>query len=321
MRFQKLLILFLVFSLSLSLFSQTALHAADITAPASAPIKVEAQVQKTDTSGLIAQAEGTDQDKLLELLQRKQAELDAQESSAQKQTPAPIAPAKPVAPAALIAPKPAQPVVKPKESVVEPKVKIVEPKTVAEPKPRIEPKPVQPVKPKMKDSEPSAVISQPTIAPEKQDELLELLRKKQEELDAKEVVVTPEKAPMVAPSKTIERTIEPTKPVEKPAEKITAKESEESNKRLRQIEAELKAKEEAIKKAVAQPAPAQPKESARKEVIQSTPQPKVETRVSAPLATGGSKESRLAELLRKYKADEITPHDYHVQRAKILAEP
>jgi hypothetical protein len=39
-----------------------------------------------------------------------------------------------------------------------------------------------------------------------------------------------------------------------------------------------------------------------------------------PLATG-SKERRLDDLLRLYKADQITPQEYHVQRAKIIAEP
>ncbi len=33
------------------------------------------------------------------------------------------------------------------------------------------------------------------------------------------------------------------------------------------------------------------------------------------------KEQRLAELLRKYKADEITAEQYHQERAQILAEP
>ncbi len=40
-----------------------------------------------------------------------------------------------------------------------------------------------------------------------------------------------------------------------------------------------------------------------------------------PPAISASKEARLAELLRKYKADEITPEEYHQQRAKILSEP
>jgi len=40
---------------------------------------------------------------------------------------------------------------------------------------------------------------------------------------------------------------------------------------------------------------------------------------SSPLSA--SKEARLAELLRQYKADEITPAQYHAERAKIIAEP
>jgi hypothetical protein len=39
----------------------------------------------------------------------------------------------------------------------------------------------------------------------------------------------------------------------------------------------------------------------------------------APAATG--KEQRLADLLRRYQADEITPLQYHTERAKIVAEP
>ncbi|HEX4644698.1 MAG TPA: hypothetical protein VH598_03745 [Verrucomicrobiae bacterium] len=39
------------------------------------------------------------------------------------------------------------------------------------------------------------------------------------------------------------------------------------------------------------------------------------------LKTTGSKEQRLDDLLRLYKADQITPLEYHVQRAKIIAGP
>ena len=35
----------------------------------------------------------------------------------------------------------------------------------------------------------------------------------------------------------------------------------------------------------------------------------------------GSQSARLAELLRRYNADEVTPKEYHTQRAAILAEP
>ena len=34
-----------------------------------------------------------------------------------------------------------------------------------------------------------------------------------------------------------------------------------------------------------------------------------------------TKMERLAELTRRYKADELTPQEYHTQRAKIVAEP
>ena len=34
-----------------------------------------------------------------------------------------------------------------------------------------------------------------------------------------------------------------------------------------------------------------------------------------------TRDQKLADLLRRYKADEISPADYHSERAKILAEP
>jgi len=38
-------------------------------------------------------------------------------------------------------------------------------------------------------------------------------------------------------------------------------------------------------------------------------------------AFSGSKQNRLAALLQQYKADQITPQQYHTQRAAIIAEP
>jgi hypothetical protein len=40
-----------------------------------------------------------------------------------------------------------------------------------------------------------------------------------------------------------------------------------------------------------------------------------------PLPINADKQGRLNELLRKYRADEISPEQYHAERAKILAEP
>lgn len=42
--------------------------------------------------------------------------------------------------------------------------------------------------------------------------------------------------------------------------------------------------------------------------------------VPPPTPLSGSKEERLGQLLKQYKADQITPAEYHEQRAKIIAE-
>jgi hypothetical protein len=39
-----------------------------------------------------------------------------------------------------------------------------------------------------------------------------------------------------------------------------------------------------------------------------------------PLPISADKEQRLQELLRQYRADQLTPVQYHTARAKILAE-
>lgn len=43
--------------------------------------------------------------------------------------------------------------------------------------------------------------------------------------------------------------------------------------------------------------------------------------VAPPLPISASKQAKLDELLNQYKADRITPEQYHQQRAAILAEP
>ena len=50
----------------------------------------------------------------------------------------------------------------------------------------------------------------------------------------------------------------------------------------------------------------------------AAPAPTPVTPPASPLS--GSKEQRLATLLQQYKSDQITPQQYHEQRAKILAE-
>jgi uncharacterized protein YnzC (UPF0291/DUF896 family) len=40
-----------------------------------------------------------------------------------------------------------------------------------------------------------------------------------------------------------------------------------------------------------------------------------------PPTISADKQTRLTELLQKYKAEQLTPEEYHQQRVKILAEP
>ena len=63
-------------------------------------------------------------------------------------------------------------------------------------------------------------------------------------------------------------------------------------------------------------------------VLAGTPKSKTQPTPTAfaPIAPPASslsaaKDARLADLLRQYKADTITPEQYHTERAKILAEP
>ncbi|MCW5552013.1 MAG: hypothetical protein KIS67_07585 [Verrucomicrobiae bacterium] len=49
--------------------------------------------------------------------------------------------------------------------------------------------------------------------------------------------------------------------------------------------------------------------------------PSIRSPEAPPSPIPATKELELAELLRKYRADEISPEDYHQQRAAILARP
>jgi hypothetical protein len=40
-----------------------------------------------------------------------------------------------------------------------------------------------------------------------------------------------------------------------------------------------------------------------------------------PAVVSADKQQRLDDLLRKYRSDQLTPEEYHQQRAKILGEP
>ena len=73
----------------------------------------------------------------------------------------------------------------------------------------------------------------------------------------------------------------------------------ETAKKVRQIEADRKAAEKAA--------------------MQSKSSKATQAAYVVPTYDINTKEGKLADLLYKYKTDEITPHEYHMQRAKIIA--
>ena len=81
---------------------------------------------------------------------------------------------------------------------------------------------------------------------------------------------------------------------------------------------EAREKAEKAARAQAQPQPKPPKPPKESPALKPSPAFKA---LEAPvLPISADKQQRLAELLRKYKADELTPEQYHAERAKILTE-
>jgi hypothetical protein len=116
------------------------------------------------------------------------------------------------------------------------------------------------------------------------------------------------------------------------SESIT-KAREALRQKMKELEAQPTAATNAPASAGTNTAPAKAKSTASK----SEAKPAVEKAPKKPAAVknapvfppiqgpaspvSADKQQRLAELLRKYKADELTPEEYHVQRAKIMGEP
>jgi hypothetical protein len=96
---------------------------------------------------------------------------------------------------------------------------------------------------------------------------------------------------------------------DKPATKAEAEAKKKADAKARK-EAEAKAKAEKGKPSqTAADAPV---------VKKGTPVKPLE---SPPLPISADKDQRLQELLKKYRADQLTPEQYQAERAKILAEP
>ena len=84
----------------------------------------------------------------------------------------------------------------------------------------------------------------------------------------------------------------------------------------KRLAAEQKAREAAARK--------QAEEQAMKAAAQKKALPALSAAAlmdAPPAAVSVAKQQRLNEVLARYKADKLTPEQYHAERAKILAEP
>lgn len=125
---------------------------------------------------------------------------------------------------------------------------------------------------------------------EKAEQAREVMRKKLEDLNAQDKTVSPavvKVAPQAAQPKV--KVVKPVVVAEPKKAKVT------------KVAVTEPKKTKAAKKADFDPAFATPAVAA------------------APVAN--SKDAKLADLLQQYKADKITPTEYHLQRAKIISEP
>jgi translation initiation factor IF-2 len=190
------------------------------------------------------------------------------------------------------------------------------------------PPPVQPVMamPKAMDSEAIAKAR-------------EALRQKMTELDAQAAPGRPDSAEVAKAREALRQKmveLEQQQPVSPTTAELQKRAAEEARARKAQKAAEeqdAKAKAAAAAPApVAKPPPAPVQAQAPAKVEEKAPEaePSVKkkpargefSRLPGPdLPLSAEKQQKLAELLKKYRADEITPEQYHSQRAKILAEP
>jgi hypothetical protein len=55
--------------------------------------------------------------------------------------------------------------------------------------------------------------------------------------------------------------------------------------------------------------------------MQPTPEPSLPQMSGPPSSLSAAKQQKLDALLQQYRADQLTPEQYHEQRAKVLSEP
>jgi hypothetical protein len=254
--------------------------------------QLHAQTQRDDSD---LQAKARDE------LRRKMSELDSApttSTTAPALTPAPVAPAKTPPPM---------------------KMKTAPPPPMETPRP-------QPV---MNTAPVLAQASPPQVAPSQiyiqqpnpdRDKAEQMLRQKMAELDAQQAASQPPPKGSVRPM-TMTPPPVTAPPVATPPASDDAKARAEADE-VAKTETRLKAKADAKAKREAE---ARAKQDAKFNPQAATfpvaTQPPPSTPPPAMSATMTAKDQRLEALLQQYRADQITPQQYHEQRAKILAEP
>ena len=135
----------------------------------------------------------------------------------------------------------------------------------------------------------------------------------------------PATEPVVVPKSTTPPPAAPVAVPEPAAQPIDAEGSEKARAALREKMNQLNSQPTTATapatapKSTAKAAPATATAASNK-AAQAAPATPRALETPAP-AISASKEARLAELLQKYKADAITPEEYHTKRAAIRAEP
>ncbi len=166
-------------------------------------------------------------------------------------------------------------------------------------------------------AEPMANPVRPALSAAEEATAREALRKKMEEMDSTASVTSDRNTPSATPSASNAKMKAESKS-KADADRKAKKEAEAkaAAERKEQTRMERKRQEEAKVSASSKAKPAQKPASAT-DVKPSQNQ-------ASPPATSNvpsSKSQRLSALLDAYRHDQITPAEYHQQRAKILAEP
>ena len=171
---------------------------------------------------------------------------------------------------------------------------------------------------------------------------MEQMHQKMAEFETQEVVEAPVPAPTAAPAAIVKKTASPEEAKAGKAEAEAARKAAQQRKaeEKARVKAEAEAKAAAEKQAKAeaeakaaaekqarmeaearQEAEKQPMKQATTKALVVQPASAYKPLEAPALPISAVKQHRLAELLAKYKADQITPEEYHRERAKILAEP